>query len=364
MTIGIDISMLNYQGSGVANYTFNLVKNLLKYDKKDDYRLFYSSLRRPKNFYYLKELKKIGADIFELSLPITFLETAWGRLNIIEPELFIGKVDVFVASDYLRPPTFKGTRVVTTVHDLIWKIFPEYHEERIIRAHEKKLAKTIKYNDSIIADSKNTKKDLLKYYPKVKEINVHVIYPGIGEQYKKMSSSKYPGNFVLYAGAVEPRKNLETAIRVFHDLVTFRAKSRKPYADFKFLIAGRGGWKNENILPLIKKLGLKKKIKFMGYVAEKDLPYLYSAAKVFMFLSLYEGFGLPPSEAAACGTPTLLYANSSLKEIFKPGYPYTKKGKELETLKKLIDEKPNVKKFMYDFSWKNYCAEFLKIIAS
>lgn len=369
MTIGIDVSMLNYTGSGVGSYTFNLVKNLLKYHPEHEYRLFYSSLRRPPNFYYLDELRQLGGKVYDYPFPKFFLEFIWAKNHLLPIDWLIGRVDVFFSSDFLRPPVFSQTKTLTTIHDLTWKIFPDFHEQRIVSAHEIKLEKTIKYKDTIIADSLNTKKDLLKYYPQIKEKNIHVVYPAIGERFKPIKDQKkikavlkkygikYPSRLLLYTGAIEPRKNLETAIKVFHEFVSRRQ-------DFQFLIVGRAGWKNENIFSLIKRLDLEKKVRFVGFVEDDDLPYFYSAAKVFIYLSKYEGFGLPPLEAAACGAPVLLYNNSSLKEIFKPGYPYTKKGKELETLKKMIEEKPNLKKFMYDFSWKNYCLEFLKIIAS
>jgi len=122
MKIGIDITMLVYTGSGVANYTFNLVKNLLKIDKENEYRLFYSSFRRPKNFYYLNELKRLGGKIYEYRFPPTLLQLWWSKLNIIPVEWFIGKVDAYFSSDFLRPPLLKGTKGITTVHDLTWKI--------------------------------------------------------------------------------------------------------------------------------------------------------------------------------------------------------------------------------------------------
>lgn len=368
MIIGVDISMINYQGSGVANYTFNLVKNLLAIDKKNEYRLFYSSLRRPKNFYYLDELKKAGAKIFELPLPITVLELLWGKFHFMPIEWFIGKVDVLFSSDFLRPPTLRGTKVITTIHDLIWKIYPEFHEERVRTAHERKMKKIIEYGDTIVADSVSTRDDIIKYYPKIEKDDINVIYPAIGEEFRRITDEdkikrvlgKYgidSSNFLFYTGAIEPRKNIDRAITVFSQLIR-----EKQYSDFLFVISGRGGWKSGNIGALIESLGIKDRVKFIGFVEERNLPYLYSAARVLMFLSLYEGFGLPPLEAAACGTPTLLYNNSSLGELFKKGYPYTSEGLELETLKSLIDKKINVADYLQDFSWPRYCDQFLKVV--
>jgi len=236
MKIGIDITMLVYTGSGVANYTYNLVKNLLEIDKSNEYRLFYSSFRRPKNFYYLDEFRKLGARVYEYPFPPSLLKLIWGRLNIIPIEWFTGKVDVFFFSDFLRSPLLPGTKGITTIHDLTWKLFPKYHTQDVISAHEKKLEKTIRYEDTVIVDSENTKNDLLRLYPQINRKKVSVVYPGIGSSFVPLSRTtadkekskiilnKYgiseKWQFLLYVGAIEPRKNLELSIRVFHQLVT------------------------------------------------------------------------------------------------------------------------------------------------
>ena len=124
MKIGIDVSMLVYQGSGVATYTYNFVKNLLIYDKKNEYRLFYSSLRRPKDFYYLNEFRKLGAKVFDYPFPPRLLKLFWNKYHLLPVEWLIGKVDIYHSSDYLRPPLLKGTRGITTLHDLTLKLFP------------------------------------------------------------------------------------------------------------------------------------------------------------------------------------------------------------------------------------------------
>jgi len=375
MKIGVDVSMLNYVGSGVANYTFNLVRHLLLSDNKNEYRLFYSSLRRPKNFYYLKELQKLGAKVYDWRFPPSLLKLWWGKWHIMPVEWFIGKVDVFYSSDFLRPPLLKGTKGITTVHDLIWKIYPKFHEDFIVKAHTVKLDKTVRYKDIVLVDSLNTKKDLKKYYPEMEEEKIHPIYPAVADHFHQITDkkkivktiSKYLKqltrseierlDYLLYVGAIEPRKNLQTAIKVFDLLI-----KKEPYRDFKFLIVGRAGWKNEKIFSLVKTLNLENNVIFVGFVEDADLPVFYSAAKVFVYLSLYEGFGLPPIEAAYCGTPTLLYSNSSLSEIFKKNYPFAEKGEELSSLIKLINYPMDPKKYLNDFSWKRYCEKFIRII--
>lgn len=373
MKIGIDITMLVYAGSGVANYIYNFTKTLLKIDKKNEYRLFYSSLRRPKNFYYLDELQRLGGKIYAYRFPPTLLQIWWRKFSIIPVEWFIGKVDVFFSSDFLRPPLLKGTKEITTIHDLTWKIFPEYHETRIIKAHEKKLEKTIKCNDTIIVDSQSTKSDLLKFYPEVKKNKVHVIYPGIGNEFKIISNNEKTKNilnkygidindkFLLYVGAIEPRKNLVMSINVFNELV----KDVK-FKNYKFIIAGRAGWRKEGVYQRVVDLHLEDKIKFIGFVEDEDLPYLYNAASLTVYLSAYEGFGLPPLESLACGTPVIAGNNSSLVETIDKQFlvDITDKNKVLEKIKYLLNNKIeiNSKEVQDRFSWKKSAEKFLEII--
>ena len=368
--------MLVYIGSGVANYTFNMVKNLLEIDKKNEYRLFYSSFRRPKNFYYLKKLEKLGGKVYDYRFPPSILKLCWGKFHILPIEWLIGKVDVFFSSDFLRPPLLKGTRGITTIHDLVWKMYPQFHEDWIVEAHVKKLEKTIKYGDTVIADSKCTKNDLLKLYPQINERKVHVIYPGIGDEFKPITDKeklikilqKYnildtnhqppvTNRYLLYVGAIEPRKNLELSIRVFHKLITSHQSLITT-----FIIAGRAGWKNESVFQLVKDLHLEDKVKFIGYVEDEDLPYLYNACQLSVYLSSYEGFGLPPLEALSCGAKVLVGDNSSLKETIDEKYRV-----ELNNLNTIVEKIIEILKdktivFNKKYSWNSSAEKFLKIL--
>jgi glycosyltransferase involved in cell wall biosynthesis len=379
MLIGIDISMLVYQGSGVANYTYNLVKNLLLFDKKNTYKLFYSSFRRQKETKEkLQEFKKLGAKVYDYPFPPFLLKLFWNKLHLFPIEWFIGKVDVFHSSDFLRPPTSKTVKNITTIHDLTWKLFPEYHTNDVINRHEKKLQKTIKYGDEIIVVSQNTKKDLLKLYPQIKSNKVNVIYPGVGEHFKKIEDKKaiekvinkylkrymlHVTCYMLYVGAIEPRKNLDLAIKVFHKLSTSNpqpATSNQQLAT-SLLVIGRAGWKNEKIFQLVKDLNLEDKVIFLGYVEDQDLPYFYSGAKLTFYLSSYEGFGLPPLESLACGTPVIAGNNSSMKETLPKEFLVDEKDED-EVYKKVLDilKLKNLPKLKKDFSWNNYIVDFLK----
>jgi len=319
MKIGIDISMLVYQGSGVATYTYNLVKNLLQIDENNEYYLVYSSLRRPKSISkILDEYRLLGARVVDLHIPPRGLNFIWNKMHLIPVEWFTGKLDVYHSSDFLRPPLLTGTRGVTTIHDLTWKKYPQFHTRDIIEGHARKLQKTIKFGDSIIVDSKKTLEDLNKYYKNIKN-EVHLIPLGVEEKFfikhdiKNISGriNKYgvAKPYILYVGAIEPRKNLIVLIRAF-------AMIQAKYPDMNLVLAGRAGWKNEEVYEEVKKLNLFEKVIFTGYVKDEDLPYLYQGAEVFVYPSLYEGFGLPPLESLASGTPTIAYNSPSISDNF------------------------------------------------
>jgi hypothetical protein len=190
MIIAIDVSQLVYQGSGVANYTYNLVKNLLTFDKKNTYKLFFASKNPFKKYSFLEEFENLGAKIYRYPMPMKLQKFLWQKNDFLSINRLIGRCDIFYSSDFLRPKTDKNVKGITTIHDLTWKLFPEYHTKDVIVAHEKKLEKTIKYDDEIIVDSENTKNDLLKIYPQIKKNKVHVIYPGIGDYFKKIEDKK------------------------------------------------------------------------------------------------------------------------------------------------------------------------------
>jgi len=380
--IGIDLSTLVYAGSGVATYTFELAKNLLKIDDKNTYVGFYSSLRRPQNFYYLDELKRLGAEIYDYRLPPTLLRFIWGRNQLIPIEWLIGKVDIYHSSDFLRPPTIYA-KGVTTVHDLTWQFYPEYHTKEVVEAHERKIQLTLKYDDEIITVSESTKRDLCKVF-NINQNKIHVIYEGVDHKKFKVQSFdkaqdrneklkirrilekyKIAPPYILYVGAIEPRKNLLRLIEAFHLLLKHRLEN------YHLIIAGRIGWKNEEIFRLVKRLGLETRITFSGFVQDADLPYLYAGASVFVYPSLYEGFGLPVLEAMVSGCPVVTSANSSLIEVAGKAAVYidVKSSRSIaEGIKKVLMNKDFTQKLTNlgltqaaKFTWTKTAEETLKV---
>ena len=165
MKIGIDISQVVF-GTGVSNYTENLVENLAKIDKKNQYILFGTSLRNLSKLYNLKtRLKDHQNFLFKIfPIPPTILEILWNRLHIVPIEKFIGEVDVFHSSDWTQPPIrSKSTKKVTTIHDLVVYLFPSAIHPRILSNQKRRLNNVKKVVDAIIADSETTKEDIIKF---------------------------------------------------------------------------------------------------------------------------------------------------------------------------------------------------------
>lgn len=209
---------------------------------------------------------------------------------------------------------------LVTVHDLTHKLYPEHHTVDNIKRSEKGMQDAIRKNAKILAISKATKNDLLNIYPEIKEESTSVIYeacdrghfsPKHDNEILQKSKNKYnlPNSpYFLTLSTLEPRKNLLNTIKAFNHLMK-KSKSQ----NLALFICGKRGWKIDE---LFKKENItNKNIYFTGFVDEEDLPMLYSNALALCYISLYEGFGLPPLESMSCGTTVIYGNNSSMPEI-------------------------------------------------
>ena len=179
MRIGIDISQIVYEGTGVATYVRRMVETLLKIDKKNMYILFGSSLRKKQLFTeFFLQMKEINGNVElkSISLPPTALDVLWNRLHKTPVEKFTGPLDIFWSSDWTQPP-LQHAIGVTTIHDLSTMRFPAEMDARIVATHARRLKWVTKECQVILCDSEATKKDCigLLHLP---ENRLHVIYPG------------------------------------------------------------------------------------------------------------------------------------------------------------------------------------------
>lgn len=316
MIIGIDVSSVSYH-TGVSNYTLNLVRNLIKLDKTNQYKLFYSSLRLP----LPSEIKKLSQNknvsIYHFRLPPTLLQILWNQLRLIPIEILIGRCDIFHTSDWTQPPTISA-KTFTTIHDLTPFLHPEWHHPKVINAHRRKMYWAAKKCSRFICVSQNTQSDLLKLFPQINKSKTSVIYEAAESKYsqflklstkiqnrKKDVIKKQYGleNFILAQGTREPRKNLDRLIKAF---LIF--KKKYPNTKTELAITGKYGWGNDISTR-------DSHIKILGFIPEKDMVALHASAICLVYPSLYEGFGLPIIKSIKVGVPVITSNNSSLKEI-------------------------------------------------
>lgn len=315
MKIAIDISQIVYEGTGVANYTKELVSHLLILDKENEYILFGVSFGRlPVLEQYFRTVADLNYRVSTKFLPVPerLVNTIWNKLHLINIESIIGKIDIFHSSDWLQPPT--AAKKVTTVHDLIIYKFPEVSHPYIVETQTKRMFWVKRECDKILADSLATKNDLINVLH-FAEGKIDVVYPGIDEIFKPVSSEEKKrikqrydlfDDYILTVGTVEPRKNLATVLQAFERFLRHPLISTKKILP-QLVIVGKSGWGE--------KIKDTKYIKSLGFVKKEDLPGLYSAATFFVYPSIYEGFGLPVLEAMACSTPVIVSDRGSLKEV-------------------------------------------------
>jgi glycosyltransferase involved in cell wall biosynthesis len=303
MKIGIDVSQVIY-GTGVSTYTEGLVKNLLDIDKKNEYVLFGSSLRRSKeleNFYHSLKGNFKG---IAYPLPPTFLDFIWNRLHRLNVERLIGPVDIYHSSDWTQPPTkaFK----VTTIHDLVSVLYPEWSDPIIVSVNENRLMWVRKDVDAIISVSESTKRDLVELGFKSKKIFVvpeavdeKLFNENVVDEPAVLKKHGLTKKYLLAVG-VTKRKNINNIMKAFVKIN--KIMNRK----FQLAVVGH---------KYTDKFDFAAGVKFLGSVDKNDLPALYSGAEVLVYPSLYEGFGLPILESMACGTPVVTSNVSSMKEV-------------------------------------------------
>jgi len=222
---------------------------------------------------------------------------------------------LFHATDHLLPP-FRTIPSVFTLHDLIFRLYPETHMPLNRWFLTLMMPRFLRRADLILAVSECTRRDAIRWY-RIPEERIVVTYEGVDERFRPAPPeavaairARYglPERFILYVGTLEPRKNLPTLFAAYRSLL-----ARWP--ELGLVVAGRPGWLTEGIFRSLRDLGLEGRVRLLGYVPDADLPALYSAAAVFAFPSRYEGFGLPPLEAMACGTPVVVADTSSLPEV-------------------------------------------------
>ncbi len=295
MRIGIDTQTIIAQKTGFGSYVQNLISVLREIDSKNEY-------------VFLNPNKK-----GDLSTPARI----WWDQVAFPFRLLSKKVDI-VHKPAFSAPIFYPFKTVVTAPDLIGKLYPENFSTTSKFYWVQLLPFSLKKANKIVAISKNTKQDIIKLL-NIPEEKIKVIYLGKHSQFKPIENlhfldkvrQKYSQGkpFILYVSTLEPRKNHLNLLKVFNIIV----KEHK--IKHNLVLTGKRGWYYKELFEFVEKNNLQDRVLFVGYIPDSDLPSLYNAADLFVFPSLYEGFGLPILESMSCGLPVISSNASSMPEI-------------------------------------------------
>lgn len=312
MRIGVDVRcLMESQYSGISEYTYNLLTNLLRQDQRNEYVLFYNSAQAVS----IPDFPYPNVTVKAFQYPNKLFNLGMRFLKFTAVDRLIGGVDVFLTPNFLFLNLSNRCRKVLIVHDLSFDLYPEFFTLKKKLWHRLIGPQALcRQADVIIAISKNTKQDLINRY-QLEPKKIKVIPPGISEKFFEpidpgqidTVKKKYllPPRYLFTLGNLEPRKNITTLIQAFEKM--------KP-SDCRLLIAGGRGWKYRQLYQQWRRSPARDRIVFLGYVDAADKPALYRLATMFVYPSIYEGFGLPPIEAMAAGTPVITSFGSSLPE--------------------------------------------------
>jgi len=368
MVIGVDGNEANVKERvGVSIYTYNLLRFFKKKaNRQIQFRIYLKNTPEdlPEQTEYFKYRVIAGNFLWsQIFLPLKLYQEK--------------DVDVFFSpAHYL--PRFCPVPTVVTIHDLSYLYFPEDFLKKDLYQLKNWTRYSVNKATKIIAVSKTTKKDIIKYY-RVNEEKVSVIYNGgprchpepfdfaqgklgvEGSQNKLRTLKPY----ILYVGTIQPRKNLSVLIEAFNKFITINK-------DFKLIIVGKKGWLYEDIFQKVKEMTLGKKVVFTDHVSDQQLVWFYKNAFCLVLPSLYEGFGLPVLEAMNFNCPTIISYSSSLPEVGGEASLYFDPKNSLELVEKLKALKDNNqlrdelinkgKKRINEFSWEKCGEQTLEVI--
>ena len=318
MTIGIDISALTIKRTGVGNYSLSVLESLLSLDEKNKYVLFAfvfsgESLIKVNS---LVKFPNVTVKIYRMHRGL--LRRLWHFIPFISADFFYKGIDFLHLSDIFYLPT-RRIPTLATIYDVTPSLFPHYHYARNIEFHKRRNKFVAQNSKLVITLSQNSKKDINNVLG-IPTSKIRVISGGISDKYYPIENrtivqkvlKKYDlkdGEYFLFIGTIEPRKNIEGFLEAYAKI---RNQLKSP---FKVVIIGEKAWGWENIQKNIARLNLKKDVLVTGYISDDDLVDIINGAKLFIYPSFYEGFGLPVLEAMACGIPVIGSNTSSLPEL-------------------------------------------------
>lgn len=347
MRIAIDLTSLSYHMSGIERYAACMTEEILKLDLDNEYLLVFRN-EIYFNFKTYIDNKRIKAVVLQGNKKVVFLQL------ILPLALYKIKADKYIFFAFTSPVLLKKRGIINTIHDMgawdsadsmtcLQKLYWRFTYRVSAKASERII--------TVSEFSKDRINKILKYPRDKIHVIYSAVYEGITRNYNhsfKDIKEKYhlPNKYIMTLSTLEPRKNMELLLKSYTDI--------QEKVDYDLVLVGRKGWKMDKVL---KEYNSKERIHITGFVEDEDVAAIYSNAICFIFPSLYEGFGLPPIEALALGTPVVAADAASLPEILMDRAVFFKSNDMnslkdiLENLKSNIEAMPNS---LNAFQKKNY----------
>lgn len=320
MNISIDAQTLcSCLNSGIGRYTKNIINEILRIHTNSSLEIvLFDFLSRNNNEHFVKKTLNYVNNINIKKctwLPLKYYMEYPIFSSLMSYNFLLGSYsDVYHFFNYSVPPNVRG-KVITTIYDMVFFKRPETMEKGNYNMQKKRLLDSAKRADVIVTTSINSQIEICEYL-NILPNKIFVTYCAVDQDlffprsYSKKVMKKYSiqGNYILYTGTLEPRKNIVALLKAYK---IFAQKN----PEISLVLAGSKGWLYDDIFNTVRDLKILNKVIFTGFVQDDDMPFLYSEASAFIFPSLYEGFGMPPLEAMACGTPVIVSNTSSLPEV-------------------------------------------------
>lgn len=350
--------------TGVGRYNYEIASRLEEF-KQLDLTYFYG--------YYSKQLlqthqNKRLKNLKSFIKKIPLAKKITRKIIMLLSKFYTKTYDIYWQPNFIPLEEVKAKKVITSVHDFSSIIHKEFHPKERVEYFEKYFFKNIKRSDILICFSQFTKNEILQYFD-FEENQIEVIPHGVKNDFLKTYDDltlnfEIPKKFILTVGSIEPRKNLIGLLKAYNMLDENLKK------EYKLVLVGFKGWENREIMELINKN--KTNIHYLGFVTDEELAKVYNLASLFVFPSFYEGFGLPPLEAMACGTPVVTSNLTSLPEVCEDAVLYCNPHNEIdikEKMEKILKDKTlqkdlsiKGKKQAQKFSWEKSALAHLDIL--
>jgi glycosyltransferase involved in cell wall biosynthesis len=367
--------------TGVGQYVYNILKRLEIIDNINEYTYFYGYfsdklIDETCNLVpSTHRLKKFLRSVPGLGCCLSGIKGRVAQLNISIKKL--KEFDVYFEPNFIPISEIKARKKVVTIHDLSFRLhshwFPTEENHLFNQQFDRELPKI----DSFITVSNYVKQEMIENLC-LEGKQISVVYNGYNESIFRIYEPKViqqtldkygiSGPYILFVGTVEPRKNIVSLLKAYRELQPQIIK------DFKLVIAGGSGWLNDDVYNFVNDEALRNSVIFTGYVTDLEIAHLMNGATVFVYPSFYEGFGLPPLEAMACGTPVIVSNTTSMKELYQDvaylidPYDYITIAEGLKTVlnDNSLQEDLAEKGVRYAeiFSWEKSAIETLNVLQS